>query len=157
MDKCRHEWEMTNVQYGFVLFERCFHCNILRTCFSLEGYASVGEEYREGKHFFNILEKAQIIRLCEKANIPFSPIAKPDDLFDDLQLNKGESLVEVTLPDGSKTKLPKLPLRMDSHDFGLYNDAPRIGEGGKEVLKSIGLQDQEIAELKKTGIIVSDS
>jgi len=108
------------------------------------------------RKIFKEMEKAEIIRLCEKANIPFSPIARPDDLFDDLQLNQGEGLVEATLPDGTKTKLPKIPLRIGSYDFGLRNDAPRIGEGTQEVLKSIGLPEEEIAELKKTGIVVSD-
>ena len=61
MDTCRHEWEMTNIQYGFVSFEKCFHCNTLRTYFSPEGDASVGEEYRDGEHFYNILEKAQTL------------------------------------------------------------------------------------------------
>lgn len=59
MEKCAHHWEMENVQFGFVYFEKCFHCNELQTYFSMEDSAAVGEEYREGAHFRNVLEKAQ--------------------------------------------------------------------------------------------------
>ena len=36
-----------------------------------------------------------------------------EDLFEDPQLNAGDSLVAVHLPDGRQTKLPRLPLALD--------------------------------------------
>ena len=59
MKNCQHQWKMTNIQFGFVFFEKCYHCNDLRTYFSMEGSALIGEEYREEDHFWNIVEKAQ--------------------------------------------------------------------------------------------------
>lgn len=104
------------------------------------------------QELFRGLEKAEIMRLCERAQIPFAPIAKPEDLFDDAQLNAG-SLVETSLTGGIKTKLPRIPVRVGSYDFGLRNNPPAIGEGCYDVLKSIGLSTEEIEELKAAGVL----
>ncbi len=106
------------------------------------------------KHF-KTLTKDELFRLCEEAGIPFSPIAKPEDLFDDPQMNEGGGLVETTLPGGVRTKLPRIPLRVGSYDFGLRNDPPEVGQDGWELLKSIGLSDGEIEELQREQIVVA--
>lgn len=98
--------------------------------------------------------KEEIIRLCEEAGISFAPIARPEDLFEDRQLNEGGNLVEITLESGKKTKLPRIPLRIGDHDFGLRNNPPAVGEGTRELLRSIHMSDGEIEELKKSGVIV---
>ncbi len=106
------------------------------------------------KHF-KTLTKDELFRLCEEAGIPFSPIAKPEELFDDPQLNEGGGLVETTLPGGVRTKLPRIPLRVGSYDFGLRNDPPEVGQDGRELLKSIGLSDGEIDQLQREQIVVA--
>jgi crotonobetainyl-CoA:carnitine CoA-transferase CaiB-like acyl-CoA transferase len=97
--------------------------------------------------------KQVVIGLCEKAGMPFAPIARPEDLFEDPQLNEGGSIVETTLPNGRRTKLPRIPVRVGSYEFGLRTNPPAAGEGTREILKSINLSDEEIEELKKDGII----
>jgi crotonobetainyl-CoA:carnitine CoA-transferase CaiB-like acyl-CoA transferase len=106
------------------------------------------------KHF-KTLTKAELFRLCEEAGIPFSPIAKPEELFDDPQLNEGGGLVETTLPGGIKTKLPRIPIRIGPYDFGLRNDPPDVGQDGQELLESIGLSRAEIEELRRENIVVA--
>jgi crotonobetainyl-CoA:carnitine CoA-transferase CaiB-like acyl-CoA transferase len=106
------------------------------------------------KHF-RTLTKDELFRLCEEAGIPFSPIAKPEELFEDPQLNEGGGLVETTLPGGIRTKLPRIPLRVGSYDFGLRNDPPEVGQDGQELLESIGLSRDEIEELKRENIVVA--
>jgi crotonobetainyl-CoA:carnitine CoA-transferase CaiB-like acyl-CoA transferase len=102
---------------------------------------------------FGSKSKEEIIRVCEKAGIPFAPIAHPEDLFEDPQLNKGGGLVEVPLPQGGRTKLPRIPVRVGSHEFGLRSSAPSVGEGAREILKAAGIPDQEVETLKKEGIV----
>jgi crotonobetainyl-CoA:carnitine CoA-transferase CaiB-like acyl-CoA transferase len=106
------------------------------------------------KHF-KTLTKGELFRLCEEAGIPFSPIAKPEELFDDPQLNEGGGLVETTLPGGIKTKLPRIPIRIGPYDFGLRNDPPDVGQDGQELLESIGLSRAEIEELRRENIVVA--
>jgi len=62
MSLCQHRWEMDDVQFGFVAFERCFHCNGLRTFFSLEPTPVIGDEYREGQCYWSRAENAQSFR-----------------------------------------------------------------------------------------------
>jgi hypothetical protein len=57
--ECTHRWEMTNIRFGFVAFEKCYHCDGLRTFFSLEETPFLGEKYREGDHFWSRVENAQ--------------------------------------------------------------------------------------------------
>lgn len=62
MAACRHQWEMADIEFGFVAFERCFHCDGLRTFFSPEQAPFLGEEYREGRCFWRRVENAQSFR-----------------------------------------------------------------------------------------------
>ncbi len=103
---------------------------------------------------FKALTKEELFKLCERSGIPFAPIAKPEDLFEDPQMNEGGSLVETTLPGGIKTKLPRIPIRIGSYDFGLRSDPPGVGQHCQEVLASIGLSPDEIAALKQEKTIL---
>lgn len=71
MPDCQHLWEMTNVQFGFVVFEKCFHCGGLRTYFSAENVPILGDKYREGDCFWSRVENAQSFRFdlqCKRCN-----------------------------------------------------------------------------------------
>ena len=97
--------------------------------------------------------KAELLAKLEPLGLPFAPIARPQDLFDDPHLNAAGGLVEVTLADGKTAKLPALPLEMDGARFGLSCDVP--GEGGHslEVLAEAGFSQDEIAGLKARGAV----
>jgi crotonobetainyl-CoA:carnitine CoA-transferase CaiB-like acyl-CoA transferase len=97
--------------------------------------------------------KQQIIERCEAADIPFAPIAKVEDLFDDPQLNQGGSLLPTTLPDGTQTKLPKFPLEYEGVDFQAVTNPPSIGQHTIEILTSIGYDEQKIQTLVEQKII----
>jgi len=106
---------------------------------------------------FQSMSKDEVARRLEAAGIPFAPINRPADLFDDPHLNSGGGLVEVTLRggenDGRKIKLPALPVEMDSHKFGLRQDLPQQGEHSTAVLREAGYSDEEIQSLQATGRI----
>ena len=98
--------------------------------------------------------KQQIIDRCETAEIPFAPIAKVEDLFDDVQLNEGGSLLPTTLPDGTITKLPKFPLEYEGADFEAISNPPSIGQHSAEILKNLGYAPQKIQELIQKGVVL---
>jgi len=100
--------------------------------------------------------KAEILRLCEAANIPFAPVAKVEDLFDDPHLLASGGLLDTVLPGDIHTRLPRLPVEIGSHRLGVRRHAPRIGEHSAEVLADIGIGEAAIAELERQGIILRD-
>ena len=59
-EKCSCKWEMVNVRYGFVITEQCSDTKEVVTYFSDDEPPL--EEYRDGDHFWNVMETAQSIR-----------------------------------------------------------------------------------------------
>ena len=102
---------------------------------------------------FKGLTRAQAAAPCEKANLPFAPITRPDELFDDPQLNAPGAMVEVSLPGGGTTLLPALPLEFGGERFGRRLDIPKAGEHSAEIAAEIGLDREEIDALRRDGII----
>ncbi|CAN5861223.1 CaiB/BaiF CoA-transferase family protein [soil metagenome] len=100
------------------------------------------------------LTLTEAVRHCEEARLPFSPVAQPEDLFDDAQLNEGDSLYETTFPDGIETKLPKLPLLLGDYEWVLRNDPPQVSEHSGAILQRLGYTAEEIDALAEEGIIV---
>ncbi len=90
---------------------------------------------------------------CESLGLPFAPIAKPEDLFDDPHLNASGGLTPVTLPDGTKTKVPNLPIEMDGARFGTRLDLPRVGEHTREVLGQLGYDAMAVARLAAEKVV----
>ena len=99
---------------------------------------------------FKLLTKAELMEKIENLGLPFSPIGKPEEMFDDLHLNAGGGLLDMEMEDGERCKLPALPISFDGERLGLHLDPPKAGEHTVELLQKLGL---DIAELKSKGII----
>ena len=102
---------------------------------------------------FATLPLSEIVRRCQEAGIPFSPIARPEDLFDDPQLVEGGSLAMTTLPDGRRVPLPRLPLALDGCRPDLRQDAPGIGAHTRQLLATLGYDDAAIGRLQQEGVV----
>ena len=98
--------------------------------------------------------KSEIVQRCESAKICFAPIARPEDLFDDPQLNQGKGLLETTFPAGEKSKMPRLPIQVGDYDFIKRSD-PRAKAGAdtRQILNSIGFSNDEIKQFADQKII----
>jgi crotonobetainyl-CoA:carnitine CoA-transferase CaiB-like acyl-CoA transferase len=99
------------------------------------------------------LTRADVSRVCERVNLPFAPILRPDELFDDAQMKAPGAMMEVTLADGRKTSIPALPLEMDGKRLGLRLDVPRIGQHSAVIAEEAGLDRDEIDALRRDGIL----
>lgn len=100
------------------------------------------------------LTKADLMTRCEELGLPFAPIARPVELFDDPHLNAQGGLLPVTLPDGSVTKLPNIPLSIDGQRPVLRYDLPRVGQHGAEIARELGLSEAQIDALQKAGALM---
>ena len=90
--------------------------------------------------------KEALMARCEALGLPFAPIAKPVELFDDPHLNASGGLVPLTLPDGRAVSLPALPLSMDGERLAQRLDLPAPGEHTESILDEIGWQQHVAAQ-----------
>jgi crotonobetainyl-CoA:carnitine CoA-transferase CaiB-like acyl-CoA transferase len=97
--------------------------------------------------------KAALLEKLENLGLPFAPIARPQDLFDDPHLLADGGLVEVSLADGHKTMLPALPLSMQQGRFEVRRDVPSAGEHSDVVLEGLGFAADEIAAMRTSGVV----
>ena len=104
---------------------------------------------------FKGMTRADIVAACERIGLPYAPIMRPQDLFDDPHLNHPGAMVDLTLPDGRKTKLPALPLEMGGERFGVRRDLPLAGEQSVDIAREAGLSDAEIERLKAAGVLAA--
>jgi crotonobetainyl-CoA:carnitine CoA-transferase CaiB-like acyl-CoA transferase len=100
---------------------------------------------------------AEMSRIAEDIEIPFSPVAKPKDLYDDPQLNANGRMLTVNLNDEVTSKVPRLPVEIGDHDFGLRLQPPKVGEHSREILADMGLSDDEITKLAAQSVVVARS
>jgi crotonobetainyl-CoA:carnitine CoA-transferase CaiB-like acyl-CoA transferase len=84
--------------------------------------------------------------------MPFAPIGKPEELFDDPHLNEG-GLEPVTLDDGRQTRLPTIPLELAGGRPGAPQTLARPGEHSRAVLAALGYDEAQIAALMASGAV----
>ena len=107
------------------------------------------------KGLFAKMGKQELMDRCEALGLPFAPIAKPEDLFEDPHLNAAGGLTPVTMPSGIRTKVPALPVEMDGQRFGTRLDIPQIGSHTRDVLASIGYAGADIDRMIAEGIVAA--
>ena len=106
---------------------------------------------------FGSLSMEEAVSVCERARIPFAPIARPEDLFEDPHLRATGGLMPTTLPNGVRTALPRLPIHVADTDLTIRRDPPRIGQDTRAVLTELGYGPAAIEQLTEAGIVVADS
>lgn len=102
---------------------------------------------------FKSMSKDDLLGKAEAIGLPFAPIARPEDLFDDVHLRASGVLADVRLTEGSRTRLPTLPVEMKS--VARQRDAqeiPLAGAHSHEILTSLGLLPREIQDLMESGV-----
>ena len=97
----------------------------------------------------------EMSKICEEIEIPFSPVARPEDLTDDPQLNANDRMLHVELDDAPVTKVPRLPVEIGDHDLNLRLQPPKIGEHTREILAELNYTEADIARLNEAGTIVA--
>jgi crotonobetainyl-CoA:carnitine CoA-transferase CaiB-like acyl-CoA transferase len=100
---------------------------------------------------------AELAARMEQAGLPFAPIRRPEDLYDDEHLLATGGLADVRLPDGTRAgetvKTTLLPFTLGGERLGVRLDPPVLGAHSQELLRSVGLADAEIEALKANAVV----
>ena len=105
------------------------------------------------QELFKTFTKKELMEKLDQTGLPFAPINKPEDLFDDPHLNESGGLLKIETPDGGSTKLPAMPIEMNDRRFDVHQQVPKVGEHSKEILEEIGLSDNVIQSLFEKSIV----
>jgi len=100
-------------------------------------------------------DAAELSATFERNGLPFAPITRPQDLFDDPHLNATGGLAPLELPDGRATRVPLLPFTVGGQRPGVRLQPPQLNEHGPALLRELGYGEEEIARLTagaKSGI-----
>jgi len=106
------------------------------------------------KGFFAQFDAETLLAKCEQAELAFGPVNRPEDLIDDPHLNYQGRMKEVTLPDGKRVKVPRLPIEMGERWFSARRDPPAVSADARDILAEIGVPDDEIERLAQAGKLV---
>ena len=97
---------------------------------------------------------ASLSEAMDRVGIPFSPVRRPSDLFDDPQLNAHGRMLETRMQNGKVVKLPTMPFTIDGQSPKLRLQPPTSGEHTDEVMAQFGYTAEQIAVFRQEKIIV---
>ena len=101
---------------------------------------------------FKKMSKQELMDRCEKLGLPYAPISRPEDLFDDPHLKASGGLNDITLMNGIKTQVPALPIEIGGHRLGTRIDLPQVGQHTRELLSALGYAGPAIEQLIADGV-----
>ncbi|MDH5540330.1 MAG: CoA transferase, partial [Rhizobacter sp.] len=95
---------------------------------------------------------AELSRSFEHAGLPFAPIRKPEDLYDDPHLRATGGLADVVLSDGEMAgqtvKTTLFPITLQGERLPVRLNPPRLGEHTEALLAGVGYSADEIEALR---------
>ncbi|WP_157412476.1 CaiB/BaiF CoA-transferase family protein [Acidovorax sp. Root217] len=99
----------------------------------------------------------ELSAIFERHGLPFAPIMRPEQLFDDPHLNATGGLADITLPDGERAgetaRVTLMPLRMDGQRMAVRTDPPRLGQHTAELLAGLGYTPAQVQALQAASAV----
>ncbi|WP_395703663.1 CaiB/BaiF CoA transferase family protein [Aquabacterium sp.] len=99
----------------------------------------------------------ELAERMERAGLPFAPIRRPEDLFDDPHLLATGGLADVRVPDGDKAgqmvKTTLFPITMDGQRLGVRHHPPALGESTEALLGALGYSAGQVAAMRASKLV----
>ena len=127
-------------------------------------YASNNDRVRERPTLMPILRERladrsadELTRILLAHELPFAPIRRPDELFDDPHLLATGGLADITLPDGplagQTVQTTLFPFTLDGQRPGVRLDPPRLGSHTDALLAELGYSGSDLDALRQAGVV----
>ena len=98
------------------------------------------------------LSTTKALEVLDSVAVPAGRIYTVADIASDPHYKARENIQTIQMKDGSKVDVPGVIPKLSRTPGSIKTLAPDIGQNTDEVLKSIGLTDDQVASLKERGI-----
>ena len=127
-------------------------------------FASNNDRVRERPTLIPLLRErlarrsaAELSTLFDANDLPYAPIRKPEELFDDPHLLATGGLADITLPDGERAgqvaQTTLIPFTLNGHRLGVRLDPPHLGSHTRELLADLGFETSRIESMLAQAIV----
>ena len=100
---------------------------------------------------------AELTAIFEQAGLPFAPIRRPEELYDDPHLQATGGLADIVLPDGERAgqtaQTTLFPFTLGGQRLGVRLNPPRLGEHTSALLSDLGFEAAQIESLHQQGAV----
>ena len=98
-------------------------------------------------------ELAHVLRVLEEADVPSGSIYSIQDIVRDVHYQARDMIQTHTLSDGQDISLPGIVPKLTDTPGETKWLGPKLGEHTREILQAIGYSDEQLAQLRNTGVI----
>lgn len=99
-------------------------------------------------------ERAELLRICEQAQVPCGPIYSIDEIFEDPQYAARGNILMMQDERVGDLPIPNLVPRLSDTPGQVRSLGPRLGEHNDEIFKSVlGLTDDDLRRLSAEGVV----
>ena len=111
--------------------------------------SEVLENWLKGRTVHEAVEK------IGAAGVPVAKVPNIAEAIEDPHIKARGIIVELDHPTAGKVRVPGFPVKMEKTPATYRIPAPQLGEQSAEILKEmLGYDDEQIEELRKSGIVV---
>jgi crotonobetainyl-CoA:carnitine CoA-transferase CaiB-like acyl-CoA transferase len=100
---------------------------------------------------------SELAQIMEAAGLPYAPIRRPEDLYEDPHLLATGGLADVTVPDGERAgqtvKTTLFPVTLQGQRLGVRLHPPARGEHTRALLANLGFPQAQIDALLASGVV----
>ncbi len=99
-------------------------------------------------------DRADILRICEQAQVPCGPIYSIDEIFEDPQYDARGNILTMHDDRVGEVRIPNLVPRLSDTPGKVHSLGPRLGEHNDEIFKKmLGLTDDDLNRLAAAGVV----
>jgi succinyl-CoA:(S)-malate CoA-transferase subunit B len=99
-------------------------------------------------------DRAELLRICEEAQVPCGPIYAIDEIFEDPQYAARNNILKMQDERVGELPIPNLVPRLSDTPGSVKWLGPRLGEHNDEVFKGLlGLSDDDLRRIAAEGVI----
>jgi crotonobetainyl-CoA:carnitine CoA-transferase CaiB-like acyl-CoA transferase len=96
---------------------------------------------------------AEWVEMISQAGVPCGPINRVSEVVHDPQVLAREMIVAVPHPTVPDLRMPNSPLKLMETPSSIRRPPPLLGQHNQEVLTELGYSPQQIAALRRKGVI----